>query len=551
MKIVIIGGVAGGASAAVRARRLAEEAEIIVLERGRYVSFANCGLPYHIGGVIPQRASLLLKTPEDFRQRFNLDVRVRHEVLAIDVQGKCIEVRDLTSGQVYRESYDRLLLSTGAAPLLPPLPGIESPGVFALRSIDDMDAILAHIASHTVKHATVVGGGFIGLEVTEALRRRGLAVTLLEMGTQVMMPVDGEMAVPLHETLRANAVDLRLQTALQAIMPCEAGLHLTLSEGSELVSGMVIMAIGVRPESRLAQAAGLALGASGGIRVDSGMRTSAPDIYAVGDAVEAPPFDAALPPLVPLAGPANRQGRIAADAMLGRASHYRGSQAASVCQIFDLTVASVGLSEKLLRRQQRPYETVFVHGPSHAGYYPHATPISLKLIFDPRNGAILGAQAVGKEGVDKRIDVLSVAQRAGLTVADLEHLELCYAPPYNSARDLVNQAGMLANNVLCGDTAICHVADLEQRDPARQCLLDIRSDKELATFGTYPQALHIPLDELRARLDELPRDKEILIGCQSGLRGHVAYRLLVQQGFRARNLTGGYITYRRVLAAQS
>lgn len=551
MKIVIIGGVAGGASAAVRARRLAEEAEIIVLERGRYVSFANCGLPYHIGGVIPQRASLLLKTPEDFRQRFNLDVRVRHEVLAIDVQGKCIEVRDLTSGQVYRESYDRLLLSTGAAPLLPPLPGIESPGVFALRSIDDMDAILAHIASHTVKHATVVGGGFIGLEVTEALRRRGLAVTLLEMGTQVMMPVDGEMAVPLHETLRANAVDLRLQTALQAIMPCEAGLHLTLSEGSELVSGMVIMAIGVRPESRLAQAAGLALGASGGIRVDSGMRTSAPDIYAVGDAVEAPPFDAALPPLVPLAGPANRQGRIAADAMLGRASHYRGSQAASVCQIFDLTVASVGLSEKLLRRQQRPYETVFVHGPSHAGYYPHATPISLKLIFDPRNGAILGAQAVGKEGVDKRIDVLSVAQRAGLTVADLEHLELCYAPPYNSARDLVNQAGMLANNVLCGDTAICHVVDLEQRDPARQCLLDIRSDEELATFGTYPQALHIPLDELRARLDELPRDKEILIGCQSGLRGHVAYRLLVQHGFRARNLTGGYITYRRVLAAQS
>lgn len=551
MKIVIIGGVAGGASAAVRARRLAEEAEIIVLERGRYVSFANCGLPYHIGGVIPQRASLLLKTPEDFRQRFNLDVRVRHEVLAIDVQGKCIEVRDLTSGQVYRESYDRLLLSTGAAPLLPPLPGIESPGVFALRSIDDMDAILAHIASHTVKHATVVGGGFIGLEVTEALRRCGLAVTLLEMGAQVMMPVDGEMAVPLHETLRANAVDLRLQTALQAIMPCEAGLHLTLSEGSELVSGMVIMAIGVRPESRLAQAAGLALGASGGIRVDSGMRTSAPDIYAVGDAVEAPPFDAALPPLVPLAGPANRQGRIAADAMLGRASHYRGSQAASVCQIFDLTVASVGLSEKLLRRQQRPYETVFVHGPSHAGYYPHATPISLKLIFDPRNGAILGAQAVGKEGVDKRIDVLSVAQRAGLTVADLEHLELCYAPPYNSARDLVNQAGMLANNVLCGDTAICHVADLEQRDPARQCLLDIRSDEELATFGTYPQALHIPLDELRARLDELPRDKEILIGCQSGLRGHVAYRLLVQHGFRARNLTGGYITYRRVLAAQS
>ncbi|AOV97526.1 CoA-disulfide reductase [Edwardsiella hoshinae] len=551
MKIVIIGGVAGGASAAVRARRLSEEAEIIVLERGHYVSFANCGLPYHIAGEIPQRASLLLKTPQDFRQRFNLDVRVDNEVLAIDAQEKFVEVRDLTSGRIYRESYDRLLLSTGAAPLLPPLPGIASTGVFSLRNIDDMDAILAYIATRAPQHASVVGGGFIGLEVAEALRQRGLAVTLLEMGSQVMMPVDAEMAQPLHETLRANGVDLRLRTALQAIRAHEAGLTLTLSDGSELNSGIVIMAIGIRPESRLAQAAGLELGASGGIRVDSAMRTSQADIYAVGDAVEAPPFDPALPPLVPLAGPANRQGRIAADAMLGRASHYRGSQAASVCKIFAMTVASVGLNEKLLRRQQRPYEVVFVHGPSHAGYYPQATPISLKLIFDPRDGAILGAQAVGKEGVDKRIDVLSVAQRAGLTVADLEHLELCYAPPYNSARDLVNQAGMLAHNVLNGDTAICHVADVLQRDPARQCLLDIRTPQELKAHGGYPQALHIPLDELRARLDELPRDKEILIGCQSGLRGHVAYRLLVQHGFRARNLTGGYITFTQTLAAQA
>lgn len=551
MKIVIIGGVAGGASAAVRARRLSEEAEIIVLERGHYVSFANCGLPYHIAGEIPQRASLLLKTPQDFRQRFNLDVRVDNEVLAIDAQEKFVEVRDLTSGRIYRESYDRLLLSTGAAPLLPPLPGIASTGVFSLRNIDDMDAILAYIATRAPQHASVVGGGFIGLEVAEALRQRGLAVTLLEMGSQVMMPVDAEMAQPLHETLRANGVDLRLRTALQAIRAHEAGLTLTLSDGSELNSGMVIMAIGIRPESRLAQAAGLELGASGGIRVDSAMRTSQADIYAVGDAVEAPPFDPALPPLVPLAGPANRQGRIAADAMLGRASHYRGSQAASVCKIFAMTVASVGLNEKLLRRQQRPYEVVFVHGPSHAGYYPQAMPISLKLIFDPRDGAILGAQAVGKEGVDKRIDVLSVAQRAGLTVADLEHLELCYAPPYNSARDLVNQAGMLAHNVLNGDTAICHVADVLQRDPARQCLLDIRTPQELKAHGGYPQALHIPLDELRARLDELPRDKEILIGCQSGLRGHVAYRLLVQHGFRARNLTGGYITFTQTLAAQA
>ncbi|EKS7765292.1 FAD-dependent oxidoreductase [Edwardsiella piscicida] len=551
MKIVIVGGVAGGASAAVRARRLSETAQIIVLDRGEYASFANCGLPYHIGGEIPQRDSLLLKTPQDFRQRFNVEVRVRHDVLSIDPQGKTVEVRDSASGKTYRESYDRLLLSCGAAPLVPPLPGIASPGVFTLRSINDMDAILAYLAARSPQHATVVGGGFIGLEVAEALRQRGLAVTLLEMGQQVMMPVDGEMAVPLHQTLRRHGVDLRLRTALQAIAADGEGMALTLSDGSVLQSGLVIMAIGVRPESRLAQDAGLALGASGGIRVDSGMRTSAADIYAVGDAVEAPPFDDAMPPLVPLAGPANRQGRIAADTMLGRDRRYRGSQAAAVCKVFDMTVASVGLSEKLLQRQQRGYEKVYVHGPNHAGYYPHATPISLKLLFDPADGAILGAQAIGQEGVDKRIDVISVAQRAGLKVEDLEHLELCYAPPYNSARDLVNQAGMLAANVRCGDTAICHVADVLQRDPACQCLLDIRTPQELKAHGTYPQALHIPLDELRERLNELPRDKEILIGCQSGLRGHVAYRMLVQHGLRARNLSGGYITFARTLAAQA
>lgn len=549
MKIVIVGGVAGGASAAARARRLSEDAEIIVLDRGEYVSFANCGLPYHIGGAIPLRQSLILKTPQEFKARFNIDVRVRHEALSVDPAQKTVRVKNLSTGDIYTESWDRLLLSTGAAPVIPPIPGLQEPGVFSLRSISDMDAILAWITERSVSHATLVGGGFIGLEVMEALVERGVRVTLLEMGKQVMAPVDPEMASAIHQEIREHGVDLRLKTALKQVSTEADGLHIELSCGETLRTDMVLMAIGVKPENRLAAEAGIALGQRGGIHVNANMQTSLPDIYAVGDAVETPGLVFGEPTLLPLAGPANRQGRIAADNMLDRHSQYRGSQGTAICKVFSLSVGSCGVNEKQLKAQGTRYEKVYVHGADHASYYPGATMISLKLLFDPISGAILGAQAHGKNGVDKRIDVLAVAQRAGLKVTDLEHLELTYAPPFNSARDLVNQAGMVATNVINGDTAICHAGDILAMDTACQCLVDIRSPGELSQFGEYPNAQAIPLDELRNHLKSLPRHKEILIGCQSGLRGHVALRMLQAHGFRARNLSGGYKTWQAVIQA--
>lgn len=552
IKLVIVGGVAGGASAAVRARRLSESAEIVLLEKGPYVSFANCGLPYHIGGDIPERQQLLLKTPEDFRQRFNIDVRVEHQVLQVDAHNKCVHVRHAQTGEVYLEPYDQLLLSTGGTPIRPPLPGIDLPGVFTLRTIPDMDKIMAHIRQQRLTHATVVGGGFIGLEMAEALVNVGITVTLLELGTQVMAPVDGEMAAELHQILRRHGVDLRLQCGLAAITPSNdaQGLQLSLNTGEVMTTGMVLLAIGVKPDTTLARSAELTLGAHGGVQVDEFMRTSNPDIYAVGDGVETAEWHTGNEMLVPLAGPANRQGRIAAENMLGGTHRYRRSQATAICKVFDHAIANVGLNEKTLQRLHMTYETVYVHAAHHASYYPGSSPVSLKLLFSPESGDILGAQALGKAGVDKCIDVLAVAQRAHLKVQDLEDLELCYAPPFNSARDIVNQIGMLASNVINGDTRICHTADLVSMDPTRQCLLDVRTPQERQTLGQYPDALHIPVDELRSRLNEIPKDKEILIGCQSGLRGHVAYRLLTQHGYRARNLTGGYKTYQSAIAAR-
>ena len=546
MKIVIVGGVAGGASAAARARRLSEDVSIVVFERGSDVSFANCGLPYHIGGNIPLRQSLILKTPEDFKSRFNIDVRTCHEVTSVDPVNKTVTVNNLISGEIHTEVWDRLLLSTGAAPVVPPLPGLQQEGVFTLRNLTDMDAILAWIEQHNVAHTTLVGGGFIGLEVMEALSERGIRVTLLEMGEQVMAPVDPEMASVLHQEIRNHGVDLRLRTALTEVLRTETGFRVALSDGGFVQTDMVILAIGVKPENSLATVAGLEVGKRGGISVNACMQTSIPDIYAVGDAVETPDLVFQEPANIPLAGPANRQGRIAADNMLDHHSLYHGSQGTSICKVFSLSIGSVGANEKQLKAHGTRYEKVYVHAADHAGYYPGATMISLKLLFSPDTGKILGAQASGKKGVDKRIDVLSVAQRAGLTVNDLEHLELTYAPPFNSARDVVNQAGMVAANVIRGDTAICHVSDVLQREPDRYCLVDIRSPEELKQFGEYPDALSIPLDSLRENLEKVPKDKEIFIGCQSGLRGHVAYRILQAHGFRTYNLSGGFITWQAV-----
>ncbi len=549
-RIVIIGGVAGGASAAARARRLSESAAIILFERGPDISFANCGLPYHIGGTIAERDNLLVQTPAAMRKRFNIDVRITTEVIAIDRAAHTVTARNLLTGEEYQERYDKLILSPGAEPIRPPLPGIDAPRVLTLRNLADMDAIIAAAAAaHAAPaaRAVVIGGGYIGLEMAEALRERALDVTLVELLPQVMGPADPEIAAPLHETIARHGVDLRLSTSVTGFEDAAHGLRVRLSDNAHVDCAFAVLAIGVRPDARLAAAAGIALGPRGGIAVDAGMRTTDPDIFAVGDAVEFPEFVSGEPALIPLAGPANRQGRIAADNALGRSSEYKRTQGTAVCKVFDMTVAMTGLNERVLQRVHRTYESVTVHPNQHAGYYPGARPLTLKVLFDPHNGALLGAQAVGSDGVEKRIDVLATAMRAGMTVFDLEELELCYAPPYGSAKDPVNMAGFVAANALRGDAHICHPADVMPLRPDR-FLLDVRTSAEVA-LGTVPGSVNVPLDDLRARINELPRDKEIIAYCQSGLRSYLACRILAQHGFRCRNMTGGYKTYRAMTGA--
>lgn len=561
-KILIVGGVAGGASAAARARRLSEDAEIIMFERGPFVSFANCGLPYHIGGDIQERSKLLLQTPESFLARFNVDVRVMNEVVSIDRHNKSVTVKNLVDGSEYSESYDFLLLSPGAGPVVPPIPGIDNPLTHSLRNIPDMDRIIQTIQMNKPEHATVVGGGFIGLEMMEAFHQLGIKTTLIEMADQVMTPVDREMAGFAHAEIRQKGIDLKLGVALQSVeyvpndhiasvgsgeseehQHIEGELNLTLNNGESLTTDILIMAIGVRPETKLAAEAGLQIGELGGIYTNEMMQTSDPAIYAVGDAVEEKDFVTGAQTLVPLAGPANRQGRMAADNMLGRNETYQGTQGTAICKIFDLAVASTGKNEKQLKRDGVEYEKVYVHTASHASYYPGAEIVSFKMLFDPKTGKIFGAQAVGKDGVDKRIDVMAVAQRAGMTVEQLQHLELTYAPPYGSAKDVINQAAFVASNLIKGDAKAIHydeICDLTED----QILLDVRNPGELEAVGCLAGAINIPVDQLRQRMNELPTDKEIIIYCQVGLRGNVAYRQLVNNGYKARNLIGGYRTYK-------
>ncbi|HGE6134376.1 TPA: FAD-dependent oxidoreductase [Vibrio cholerae] len=560
-KILIVGGVAGGASAAARARRLSEDAQIIMFERGNFVSFANCGLPYHIGGDIKDRSKLLLQTPESFLARFNVDVRIMNEVLSINRQDKTVAVKNLLDGSEYEETYDFLLLSPGASPIVPPIPGLNNPLTHSLRNIPDMDRIIKSIQMNKPEHATVVGGGFIGLEMMEAFHQLGIKTSLIEMADQVMTPVDREMAGFAHAEIRAKGIDLKLGVALESVQflrnehiaSIEAGenekhhhlegeLELTLNNGEKIITDILIMAIGVRPETKLAIEAGLKIGALGGIYTNEYMQTSDPSIYAVGDAVEEKDFVTGEQTLVPLAGPANRQGRMAADNMLGRKETYQGTQGTAICKIFDLAVASTGKNEKQLKRAGIEYEKVYVHTSSHASYYPGAEVVSFKMLFDPKSGKILGAQAVGKDGIDKRIDVMAVAQRAGMTVEQLQHLELTYAPPYGSAKDVINQAAFVANNIIKGDATAIHYDEIEKLSE-NQVLLDVRNPGELESIGFLEGAINIPVDQLRHRMNELPKDKEIVIYCQVGLRGNVAYRQLVNNGFKARNLIGGYRTY--------
>ncbi len=542
MRLVIIGGVAGGASAAARARRLSEDAEIVLVERGPDVSFANCGLPYYLGGVIAERSKLLVTTPERLRARFRIDVRTLSSAEAIDRKTKSVSIRNLADGSVYDQPYDKLILAPGAAPIRPPLPGIDLEGIFTLRNLHDVDRI--HTRLHAgLKHAVVVGAGFIGLELVENLVHRGISTTLVELADQVLPPLDPEMTTPIVAALRASGVEILTREAATGFRKTGGGLLVDLRSGRELSAQLIVLGVGVRPENELAVAAGLEVGPRGGIRVNASLATSDPDIYAVGDAIET--TDAVLggPAQVPLAGPANRQGRIAADNVFGRQSKYRGAQGTAILGVFGRTAAMTGASAKTLARQQRPFRAIYVHPAHHAGYYPGAEQMTLKLLFEPDSGRILGAQAVGGAGVDKRIDVLATAIQARMTVFDLEEAELAYAPQYGSAKDPINMAGFVAAGLLRGDHPQIDVPALLALAAAeRPLLLDVRTPKEFAA-GHIAGAVNIPIDDLRLRTAELSTEKPIVTYCEVGQRGYIATRILRQRGFDAVNLSGGYQTY--------
>ncbi len=538
-RVLIVGGVAGGATCAARLRRLDERAEIVVFDRGPYVSFANCGLPYYVGDVIREEQRLLVATADLFRKRFNIDVRTEHEVVSIDRARRTIRVRDLKSGALVDEPYGALVLAPGASPIRPPIPGIDLPGIFSVRTIPDSRRVRQWLEEKKAKRALIVGGGFIGLEMAENLAQRGLAITILEKAAQLMPPLDPEMAEPIRRHIEGKGVTVRLGDGLGGFEPGDGGeLVATTESGARLSCDVAILALGVRPETALAREAGLTLGRTGGIAVDGGMRTSDPHIWAVGDAVETQDVVTGAAQVVPLAGPANRQGRVAAESIVGRASRFRGVQATAVVGAFGITIASTGASEKALARAGvTDYEKVYLHPGHHVGYYPGARPIHLKLLFRPSDGRVLGAQAVGEEGVEKRIDVIAMAIQLGGTVEDLSEAELCYAPQFGAAKDPVNMAGFIAENSRNGDMPLGHWDDV-----GKGFVLDVREPDEVAR-GPVPGAVNVPLHQLRDRLGELPQDRPLLVTCAVGQRAYYAVRLLRQNGLDARLLSGGYQTF--------
>lgn len=543
MNYLIIGGVAGGATVAARLRRMDEKANIVLFERGKYVSYANCGLPYYIGDTINNREKLFVQTVKGFTDRFRIDIRTEQEVTAIRPDKKEVEVKNLSTGEIYTETYDKLVLSPGAEPLRPGIEGIGSKKIFTLRNVPDTDTIKNYINIEKPKRAIVVGGGFIGLEMAENLHDLGIQVDVVEMANQVMAPLDFSMAAIVHQQLTDKGVGLHLEDGVSRFEEKDGGVTVHLRSGKQIATDMVLLSIGVRPETKLAKEAGLAIGERGGIAVNDYMQTSDADIYALGDATEVKNLVTGQPSLIPLAGPANKQGRIVADNIIfGNKKKYAGSIGTSIAKVFDLTVAATGANAKLLQRNNIPYTSSYTHGASNAGYYPGAVPMSIKILFDPENGKLLGAQIVGFNGVDKRIEMLEQVIQRGGTVYDLTELEHAYAPPYSSAKDPVNMAGFVAENILKGKSKIIQWRELAEL-PADTIRIDVRTRDE-HKLGSIPGFINIPVDELREHLDELPKDKLIVVSCAVGLRGYLAYRILVQNGFKnVRNLSGGYKTW--------
>ena len=547
MKYIIIGGVAGGATAAARLRRVDEKSDILLLEKGKYISYANCGLPYYIGGVIDEREKLLVQTPASFGQRFRVDVRVENEVIAIHPQNKTITVRTVDGGE-YEETYDKLLLSPGATPVRPPLEGIDSEGIFTLRNVEDTDRIKSYLTEHAVKRAVVVGAGFIGLEMAENLHHAGVSVSVVEMGNQVMAPIDFSMAAPVHQHLVQKGVSLYLEEGVTHFQRTEQGITVFLKSGKTIPADMVLLSIGVRPATALAKDTGLKIGEAGGIWVNEYLETSEKDIYAVGDAIEYPHPLTGKPWLNYLANPANRQGRIVADNMVfGNKVSYEGAIGTSIAKVFDMTVASTGLAAKRLKQWEMEYQSSVTHSASHAGYYPDALPLTLKLTFHPVTGKLYGAQCIGYEGVDKRIDQIAGLIKRGGTVYDLMETEHTYAPPFSSAKDPIAIAGYVASNIISGAMPIITWRELVQQKN-EVMLIDTRTPEEFS-FGSIPGAINIPLEDLRDRMSEVPTSKPVVLFCAVGLRGYLAQRILMGNGYRnVRNLSGGYKLYSAAVA---
>ncbi|MFP4364534.1 MAG: CoA-disulfide reductase [Spirochaetia bacterium] len=552
MKIVIVGGVAGGATTAARLRRNDENAEIIMFERGEYISYANCGLPYYIGGTIQDRDRLFVQTPEKFHDTFNIDVRIKSEVIAIDRDNKQVTVQDKDSGNQYTESYDKLVLSPGAEPVRPPIPGVKSPGIFTLRNVHDTDGIKFFLEKYQPKRVVIVGAGFIGLEVAENLHDQGIFVTIVEMADQVMNILDTEMAAEVHQHLKTKNVEFYLKDGVSSFSQKDEGLVVTLKSGREISADMALLSIGVRPENKLAKDAGIEIGKTNGIVVNKQLQTNDPDIYALGDVIESENPLSGTTGVIPLAGPANKQGRIVADNIaFGNKRTYSGTIATGIAKVFDLTVASTGLSEKLLKRMEKQYQAIITHSSSHAGYYPGAIPMSVKTLFDPESGKLLGAQIVGYDGVDKRIDLFAAMLGKDGTIWDLQEIEHAYAPPYSSAKDPVNIAGFVAENIITGRSEHIQWHELLQRNRDSVFLIDVRTPEEYE-IDTIAGAKNIPLQSLRDNLNSVLKDKEVVVFCGVGLRAYLAERVLRQHGFsNVKNLSGGFKTYSMATEKQS